>query len=228
MTKPLSNIDACVFDAYGTLFDVHSAAGFFASKLGDLEKPVSELWRAKQLQYTWLRSLMNTYHDFWEVTENALDFALATYDINNAELRNELMESYLRLTCFEEVPEVLRTLSSSGVKNAILSNGSPKMLEPLVKNSDLGGYLDACLSVDEVSIYKPAPVVYELACKRLNVKRENVAFMSSNCWDAIGAANYGFRVIWVNRYAQKLDRLPASPELTEIDLRRLPTIAGVG
>ena len=221
------NIQVCVFDAYGTLFDVHSAAGFHSKALGKLESPVSELWRAKQLQYTWLRSLMGNYVEFWTVTGDALDYALETHGVQDPELRNNLMDSYLNLQCFDEVPDVLRLLKKSGKSTAILSNGSPYMLNPVVKNSGISEYLDACISVDEIGIYKPVPKVYDLACKRFGVKPEEICFLSSNCWDAIGAASFGFQVAWVNRYNQQLDRMSVEPQAEIKDLTDLPALLGI-
>lgn len=227
MKESFSAIKACVFDAYGTLFDVHSAAALHARRLGDKEAAISELWRSKQLQYTWLRSLMRHYDDFWTVTSDALDYAMDTYGITDEKLREDLMNAYLRLECFEEVIEVLSALKDGGMVTAVLSNGSPAMLDPVVENSGVSQYLDACLSVDAVGVYKPDPAVYELACDRFGVEREQVAFMSSNCWDAVGAAEFGFKVAWVNRYGQRLDRLPAKPQAELSDLRGLPQLVGL-
>ena len=227
MNKPFSNIRACVFDAYGTLFDVHSAAAQHSQKLGDLEQPISEMWRSKQLQYTWLRSLMGVYDDFWTVTCDALDYSLETYGVRDPKLRKNLMNAYLQLSCFEEVEEVLRTLKENGFVTAVLSNGSPNMLEPVVVNSGVAQYLDACISVDEVKIFKPTAEVYNLACDRFDVKPEEVSFQSSNCWDAIGAAQFGFQVAWCNRYNQQLDRLPAKPQAEIKNLMELLSLLGI-
>ena len=219
-----SDIQACVFDAYGTLFDVHSAASQHSSVLGELEAPVSELWRSKQLQYTWLRSLMGNYVDFWTVTGQALDYSLETHGIQNQELRDNLMNAYLQLECFDEVLSVLETLKNKELKTAVLSNGSPNMLNPVVENSGVSNFLDACISVDEAGIYKPKAEVYELACERLDVKPEEVCFLSSNCWDAIGASYFGFHVAWINRYKQQLDLMDATPEVEITDLTELPPL----
>ena len=227
MNKPFSNIRACVFDAYGTLFDVHSAAGQYSQKLGELEASVSEMWRAKQLQYTWLRSLMGTYDDFWTVTGDSLDYALASHGVEDEELRSNLMNAYLQLSCFEEVPNVLRTLKENGIVTAILSNGSPDMLDPVVENSGVTDYIDACISVDAVKIYKPTAEVYQLPCDRFGVKPEEVSFQSSNCWDAIGGAQFGYQVAWCNRYGQQLDRLPAKPQAEISSLTELLPLLGI-
>ncbi len=221
MTKNFSDVKVCVFDAYGTLFDVHSAAAQYSTELGDLEQSVSELWRSKQLQYTWLRSLMEVYDDFWQVTAEALDYALASYDVVDSNLRDNLMNAYLSLDCFEEVAQVLKTLKESGVRTAILSNGSPGMLDPVVANSDVSEYIDVSLSVDAVGIYKPAAKVYQLPCDYFDVNPQQIAFQSSNCWDAIGGAHFGYQVAWCNRYNQQLDRLPAKPHAEISDLTQL-------
>ena len=228
MNSGFSNIKACVFDAYGTLFDVHSAAAQHSHKLGELEQSVSEMWRSKQLQYTWLRSLMNDYDDFWKVTGDALDYALASHGVEDDELRTNLMNAYLNLSCFEEVPAVLKGLKDSGMKTAVLSNGSPQMLDPVVANSGVADDIDMCISVDEVKIYKPTAQVYQLACDHLDVTASEVSFQSSNCWDAIGAAHFGFQVVWCNRYGQQLDRLPARPQVEVANLSPLLTLVGAG
>ncbi len=222
-----SNIKACVFDAYGTLLDVHSAAALHSKRLGNQAQAVSELWRVKQLQYTWLLSMMRRYEDFWIVTGNALDFALQSHQIKDDQLRSDLMDAYLNLSCFEEVPQILRRLRESEMTTAILSNGSPRMLDPVIKMCGVSNDLDVCLSVDSIAVYKPDPRVYEMACERLEVAPDEIAFMSSNCWDAIGAAEYGFQVIWVNRYQQQMDRLPASPDAEISDLNALPGLLGL-
>ncbi len=227
MNNQFSNIKACVFDAYGTLFDVHSAAAQHSHKLGELEQSVSEMWRSKQLQYTWLRSLMEDYDEFWIVTGDALDYALAAHGVEDDELRTNLMNAYLQLSCFEEVPRVLKALKDSGMKTAILSNGSPNMLDPVVANSGVASCIDVCISVDEAKIFKPAAVVYQLACDHLGVSASEISFQSSNCWDAIGAAHFGFQVVWCNRYGQQLDRLPARPQAEVKNLDALLTLVGV-
>ncbi len=227
MNESFSNTKACVFDAYGTLLDVHSAAGFHSKRLGDKETPVSELWRAKQLQYTWLLSLMRHYEDFWAVTGNALDYALQSHGVDDPQLRDDLMNAYLKLACFDEVPGVLQRLKDAGMATAILSNGSPDMLDPVVENSGIAPHLDVCLSVDAVRTYKPSPEVYEMACTRFNAEPGQIAFMSSNCWDAIGASEYGFNVAWINRYKQEVDLLPARPHAELVDLSGLPELLGL-
>lgn len=204
----LEGIKACVFDAYGTLFDVHSAVAGLRIKLGDKADGVSALWRSKQLEYTWLRSLMNEYVDFWQVTQDGLDYALQSHRVHDPSLRDALMQAYLSLDCYAEVPGVLSSLRSAGMANAILSNGSPKMLEAAVRNSNIAEDLDQVLSVDSLGIYKPHPSVYELAVDRLHVEPDEICFLSSNAFDVAGAATFGFKVCWVNRFGQVRERLP--------------------
>ena len=188
------NIGACVFDAYGTLFDFNAAAARFEAELGGKAAKLSEIWRAKQLQYTWLRSLMDDYADFWTVTGEALDYALDSVDINDEEIRSKLLNAYLTLDAYPEVPEMLQTLKSAGVRTAILSNGSPVMLDAAVKAAGLEDLLDATLSVEDVGIFKPHRSVYQLAVGVLGISAERVSFQSSNSWDAAGADHFGFCV----------------------------------
>jgi 2-haloacid dehalogenase len=219
-------IKACVFDAYGTLFDVHSAVGRYRSELGERSDQISGLWRVKQLEYTWLRSLMGRYADFSQVTADALDYALATFDVENPALREKLLLAYRSLDCYAEVPAVLRTLADAGMRLAILSNGSPAMLDAAVHGSGLQELFDSVISVDELQIFKPDPSVYQLACDRLRVEPDTVMFQSSNAWDAAGAKSFGFNVAWINRFSQQPERLgfPADHELG--DLSRLPALVG--
>ncbi len=226
-TKRLENIGACVFDAYGTLFDVNAAAQHCAADLGDKWLPLAELWRGRQLQYTWLRSLMENYADFWQVTGEALDFAMEALEIDDAALRERLMELYLQLDAYPEVGNVLRQLRDGGMKTAILSNGSPKMLQAAVDNAGIGGALDAVISVDQIKVYKTAPAVYQLAVDRLGVEASAICFQSSNAWDAHAALNFGFRVVWVNRFSQARERLPGNPDIMLDNLNPLPEIVGL-
>jgi 2-haloacid dehalogenase len=222
MDKRLGNILACVFDAYGTLFDVSSVARGARDALGDRWQALSDLWRQKQLQYTWLRGLAGHHADFWQVTGEALDFALATLRIEDASLRDRLMNLYLSIDAYPEVPGMLAALRQRGIKLAILSNGTPAMLAAAVDHSGLAGYFDAVMSVEEVAVYKPHPSVYELAPRRLNVARGNVCFLSSNSWDAFSAKAFGFQVLWCNRFGQAPERIPALPDGEIPDLSRLP------
>ena len=220
----LDGIRACVFDAYGTLFDVHSAAGRHRARLGEAAGSVSETWRSKLLQYTWLRSLMGCWTDFAEVLEDALDYALDEAGIRDDALRADLLEAHRSLDCYPEVTRVLDALRDGGMPSAILSNGSRSMLDAAVASASLGRRLEAVLSVDDVRVYKPHPDVYQLACDRLGVRREEVCFMSSNAWDAAGAATFGFRVVWVNRFGQARERLPDAPDLEVETLDPLPAL----
>ena len=225
MTQPrLNGIRACVFDAYGTLFDVNSAAARAKDALGDKWQPLADTWRAKQLQYTWLRSLMGRHTDFWQVTGDALDFAMANLSLNDPALRERLMGLYLQLDAYPEVKSTLTRLKQGGMKLAILSNGSPKMLASAVENSGLAGLLDAVLSVEQVRIFKPHPSVYQIAVDKLGVTREKICFLSSNAWDAHGAKAFGFRVLWCNRFRQAPERIPERPDGEIATLAALPEI----
>ena len=219
----LPGITACVFDAYGTLFDVHSAVRRYSNQIKESEA-VSALWRAKQLEYTWLRSLMGRYVDFWQVTADALDFALETYGISDTVIRQDLLQAYMTLSCYSEVPDVLDRLKRKGIRCAILSNGSPQMLSSAVKNSGLSEFFDAVISVDMIGQYKPDPRVYRLAVDELKVEKSKIAFQSSNAWDAAGANAYGFNVVWVNRFKQKPERLNTSVDIELTDLEKLPEL----
>lgn len=226
MSKPsaISGIKACVFDAYGTLFDVHSAVSSHRPRLGAAADGISSLWRSKQLEYTWLRSLMGHHADFWRVTADALDFALGSFEVSDSALRNDLLEAYLRLDCYPEVPSVLKTLKGLGLPLAILSNGSPAMLKSAVQSAGLENLLDGVWSVEEVGIFKPSPEVYRLATGHLNLPAEQIAFMSSNGWDCAGAASFGFQVAWINRFGQNPERLPFGPKVELKTLTELPQV----
>lgn len=212
--KPLrlTGIRACVFDAYGTLFDVNSAAARERDALGDQWQPLAELWRAKQLQYTWLRSLANRHADFWQVTGDALDFAMASLKLDDPTLRDRLMQLYLHLNAYPEVGETLTRLRTGGMKLAILSNGSPRMLSSAVANAGIAPLLDAVLSVEDAGTYKPHPAVYQLAVDRLQLKPDEICFVSSNGWDAFSAKAFGFKVVWCNRLGQVPERIPTMPD----------------
>ncbi len=222
MKDPLHDITACVFDAYGTLFDFNTAAASARDELGDDWQKLSDLWRLKQLQYTWLRGLGGRHAEFWQVTGDALDFALAQLKIDKPGLRARLMDLYLRLGAYPELPAMLSTLKARGLKLAILSNGSPTMLAAVVRNAGLEGIFDAVLSVEEVGVFKPHPSVYALAAQRLQLAPERICFLSSNGWDAYSAKAYGFRVLWCNRFGQAPERIPATPDGEISDLSLLP------
>jgi 2-haloacid dehalogenase len=218
----LRGIKACVFDAYGTLFDVSSVARGAHDTLGDTWEALSDLWRMKQLQYTWLRGLAGNHADFWQVTRDALDFSMSTLGITDNDLRDRLMNQYLSISAYPEVADTLRRLKTSGVKLAILSNGTPKMLASAVENSRLGGLFDAVLSVEEVGVFKPHPSVYQLASDRMGVAPEHICFISSNGWDAYSAKALGFHVLWCNRFAQAPERIPETPDGEIHNLSKLP------
>jgi 2-haloacid dehalogenase len=220
-------IGACVFDAYGTLFDFNAAAARCRDALGDQTDPLSALWRTKQLQYTWLRSLMGRHVFFWQVTSDALDYAMATLGIEDAALRERLLDCYKTLDAYPEVEGMLEALRGAGMKTAILSNGSPEMLASAVASAGLSDLLDAVLSVEDVGIYKPHPSVYRMAVDRLGVEAARICFISSNAWDANGAAAFGFRVVWVNRFGHTAERLPGDPVAEIETLEGLPGLLGL-
>jgi 2-haloacid dehalogenase len=222
----LPGIEACVFDAYGTLFDFAAAARRCRDVLGDDIDALTALWRDKQLQYTWLRAAQGRHADFWQVTGDALDFALATLRIDQPGLRDRLMTLYLTLDPFPEVADVLHRLKAAGLKVAILSNGSPRMLDAAVKAAKLETLIDAVLSVEEVGVYKPHPKVYQLAVDRLDLPATSIAFQSSNAWDAHAASAFGMRVVWCNRYGQRRERLPGLPDREVRSLAELPALVG--
>ena len=217
----IEGIRAYVFDAYGTLFDVNSAAARHKEALGDRWQPFAEVWRAKQLQYTWLRGLMRRHVDFWQVTGDALDFALAQGRIDDAALRERLMNLYLQLDPYPEVSETLRRLKERGLKLAILSNGSHEMLASAVENAELADPLDAVLSVEEVGTFKPDPAVYQLGVERLGLPAGEMCFVSSNAWDACAAKAFGYQVVWCNRFGQPPERIPEAPDAETRDIRGL-------
>jgi 2-haloacid dehalogenase len=221
---PLTGVQVCVFDAYGTLFDFASAARGCSDVLGDAIEKLTALWRDKQLQYTWLRAVQGRHADFWQVTGDALDFAFETLAIEKSGLRDRLMNLYLTLEPFPEVPEVLRRLKTAGLRTAILSNGSPMMLDAAVRGSGLGTLVDAVLSVESVGVYKPHPKVYQLAVDRLGIPAAAIAFQSSNAWDAYAASAFGMQVVWCNRYGQRPERLPGKPDRMVRSLAELPAL----
>jgi 2-haloacid dehalogenase len=226
MTAGMTGIEACVFDAYGTLFDVHSAVTRLRARIGDRADALSQLWRTKQLEYTWLRSLMGRHADFWQVTGDALEYALAGTGVD-AMLREPLLQAYLALDAYPEVPDALRRLRAGGLKTAILSNGEPRMLEAAARSAGIAELLDAVLSVEEVGVFKPHPKVYRLAVDRLGVRPDQIAFQSSNAWDVSGAAAFGLRAVWINRIGMPPERLPGAAEHELRDLSGLPALLGL-
>lgn len=217
-----SNIKACVFDAYGTLFDVHAPTAAIASELGNKAQPLSEMWRAKQLQYTWLRSLMGKYAEFWQVTGDALDYSLAAHGIDDKDIRERLMDLYMKLAAYPDAVSTLQQLKDAGYGTGILSNGSPDMLRAAVDASGLEPLLDHVLSVHEVGIFKPAPQVYQLAVDRFGVGRDEICFVSANSWDGWAAADFGFQVAHLNRFGQPKEILPGMPKVFLKSLSELP------
>lgn len=224
----LADISACVFDAYGTLLDFSSAVrNSRAAKLPNADALI-QLWRLKQLEYTWLRSLMGRFADFWHVTGESLDYAMETLGIDDPALRAELMQLFLQLEPYPEAVETLKRLKTAGVKTAILSNGSVTMLAAGVSSARLREHLDAVVSVDEVGTYKPSPAVYARAVERVGAAAaKNVCFLSSNPWDAHGGQTFGFRAVWVNRNKLAHDRLPGTPEFTVASLADVPGLLGL-
>jgi 2-haloacid dehalogenase len=226
-------ITTCVFDAYGTLFDVAAAARRTASEKGREEfakswVKVATDWRLKQLQYTWLRAIMDAHTDFWEVTQNGLDYALEASGLSkDSELRERLLALYWELEAYEEVPLMLNTLKSDGLQTAILSNGSPDMLEGAVKSAGLSSVLDDVISVEDVGIFKPDPRVYQMVCDRFNCDASEVLFVSSNGWDASAASKFGFQTVWVNRANEPQDQLPWVPKTRLETLHDIPNLAKI-
>jgi 2-haloacid dehalogenase len=223
---PRETIDAFVFDAYGTLFDTAAPVVRSRQALGDRAERLTQVWRTKQLEYTWLRSLRGDYVDFWHVTGDGLDYAMATLGIEDLALRSRLMEAYLILDAYPDAAATLKRLKSEGLRTAILSNGSPSMLTAAVGHADLHDALDAVLSVDAVGIYKPHPSAYRLACDRFGVAPERICFVSGNGWDVSGAAHYGFKVVWMNRAGAQPERLPGAPVAVAETLAALPGLIG--
>lgn len=223
---PLQHIQACVFDAYGTLFDFASAASRCRDSLGDKFDRLNALWREKQLQYSWLRAIQGAHADFWKVTGDALDFAMDSLELRDGTLRDRLMALYLELETFPEVSATLTRLRAFGLKTVILSNGSPSMLRAIVEYNGIGHLLDGVFSVEEAGVYKPHPKTYALAGERLGLDRRRILFVSANAWDAYAASAYGMRVAWCNRYGQRSERLPGNPDCEVQSLTDLPAIIG--
>ena len=216
----MKNIKAIIFDAYGTLFDVNSAAEKCKDKIGDKWQGFANYWRTTQLEYTWLRSLMNRHKDFWQITEDSLDKSIKAFKIDNS-MRNELLDLYKKLSTFTEVKEVLNSLKKKNYKLAILSNGTPALLNKLVSSNDLTDIFDDIFSIEEVGIYKPDSKVYDLPIKKYQIKKDEVAFLSSNTWDVSGGGNYGYNSIWVNRNKNIFDNLDYKPKNEVENLKQL-------
>ena len=219
----MKNIKAIIFDAYGTLFDVNSAAEKCKDKIGDKWEAFANYWRTTQLEYTWLRSLMKRHKDFWQVTEDSLDKSMKVFNIDNS-MRNELLDLYKILSPYPEVPEILKSLKEKDYKLSILSNGTPSLLNELVKSNNLENLFDNVFSIEEVGIYKPDSKVYDLPIKKYKIKNNEVAFLSANTWDVSGGGNYGFNSIWVNRNNSIFDNLDYRPQYEVKSLKELINI----
>ncbi|MCY3984417.1 MAG: haloacid dehalogenase type II [Roseovarius sp.] len=224
-------VTTCIFDAYGTLFDVAAAARNAANEPGRERfaahwKSIASNWRLKQLQYTWLRAIMNRHADFWDITCDSLDWSLEAEGLgDDSGLRETLLNLYWELDAYPEVKDMLKKLKSKTINTAILSNGSPPMLKAAVNSAKIGKYLDDVLSVESVGIFKPSDAVYNLATERFGCERHEVLFVSSNGWDACAAATYGFRTAWVNRMGEPVERLTAKPDHIVASLARIPELA---
>jgi 2-haloacid dehalogenase len=227
MSAPLAATTACVFDAYGTLFDFLSASKRCRDALGDKAEALGQLWRTRQLEYSWLRSLMGAHADFWQVTGEALDFAMASLGIKDAALRDRLMDLFLHIEAFADARRVLEALRRAKRSAIILSNGSPAMLDAAMKSAGVAGLLEAALSIETVGIYKPHRTVYELVTRHLKLSRERVCFVSSNGWDAAGAAHFGFAAVWANRAGAPRENLPGTLAAEIPDLDALPNLLGL-
>ncbi len=208
----MQNVKAIIFDAYGTLFDVNSAAEKCKDKIGDKWEPFANFWRTTQLEYTWLRSLMGRHKDFWQITEDSLDKSMKAFKIELS-MRKELLDLYKVLSPFKEVQETLKTLKEKKLKLAILSNGTPSLLKELVKSNNLENLFDDIFSIEEVGIYKPNSKVYDIPVKKYKIRKDEIAFLSANTWDVSGGGNYGYQAIWVNRNNDTFDNLDFKPKL---------------
>ena len=208
----MENIKAIIFDAYGTLFDVNSAAEKCKDKIGDKWESFANFWRTTQLEYTWLRSLMGRHKDFWQITEDSLDKSIKAFNVDTS-MKNELLNLYKILSPYKEVPETLKALKEKKFKLAILSNGTPSLLNELVESNNLNNLFDDIFSVEEVGVYKPNSKVYDIPVKKYKIKKNEIAFLSSNTWDVSGGGNYGYQAIWVNRNNNVFDNLDFKPKL---------------
>ena len=206
----MKNVKAIIFDAYGTLFDVNSAAEKCKDKIGDKWEPFANFWRTTQLEYTWLRSLMGRHKDFWQITEDSLDKSMKAFNIDSS-MKNELLNLYKILSPYKEVSETLKALKEKKFKLAILSNGTPSLLNELVKSNNLNNLFDDIFSIEEVGVYKPDSKVYDIPVKKYKIKKDEIAFLSANTWDVSGGGNYGYQAIWVNRNNNIFDNLDYKP-----------------
>jgi len=222
----IKGIRACVFDAYGTLFDIHAPVAKVAARIGPSADALSRLWRQKQLEYTWLRALMPAHADFWQITGDALDFALETHGIDDAPLRRDLMDLYLKLEAYDDAVPALQKLKANGLATGILSNGNPAMLDAAVRSAGLDIHLDNIISVEDAGIFKPSPRVYQLVPDTFGFTPTEVCFISTNGWDAAAAAHFGFQVVWMNRFGVAAEKLPGEPKAVIDGLDALPALVG--
>ena len=216
----MKNLKAIIFDAYGTLFDVNSAAEKCKSKIGDKWENFANYWRTTQLEYTWLRSMMSKHKNFWQITEDSLDKSMKKFRINN-NMRSELLDLYKILSPYPEVRETLKQLKNKNYKIAILSNGTPSLLNELVEKNDMKNLFDDIFSIEEVGIFKPSSKVYEIPIKKYKVDKSEIAFLSSNTWDISGGGNFGYNCFWVNRNSDVFDNLDYSPKYELKNLNEL-------
>ena len=216
----MKNVKAIIFDAYGTLFDVNSAAEKCKDKIGDKWEPFANFWRTTQLEYTWLRSLMGRHKDFWQITEESLDKSIKAFKIDSS-MKNELLNLYKILSPYKEVPETLKALKEKKFKLAILSNGTPSLLNELVKSNNLNNVFDDLFSIEEVGIYKPNSKVYDIPVQKYQIEKNEIAFLSANTWDVSGGGNYGYQSIWVNRNNNIFDNLDYKPRNEINNLKQL-------
>ena len=216
----MENVKAIIFDAYGTLFDVNSAAEKCKDKIGDKWEGFANFWRTTQLEYTWLRSLMDRHKDFWQITEDSLDKSIKVFNIDPS-MKNELLNLYKILSPYKEVPDTLKTLKEKKFKLAILSNGTPSLLNELVKSNNLDNLFDDLFSIEQVGIYKPSSKVYDIPIKKYQIEKNEIAFLSANTWDVSGGGNYGYQSIWVNRNNTIFDKLDFEPKYQITDLNKL-------
>ncbi len=219
----MKNVKAIIFDAYGTLFDVNSAAEKCKSKIGDKWESFANYWRTTQLEYTWLRSLMNRHKDFWQITEDSLDKSMKAFKIDYS-MKNELLDLYKILSTFPEVTEVLKKLKEKNYKLAILSNGTPSLLNELVKSNNLDNIFNDIFSIEEVKVYKPNSKVYDIPIKKYQIQKNEVAYLSANTWDVSAGGNYGFNPVWINRSNNIFDNLDYKPQNEIGNLKELLNI----
>lgn len=226
--RPFTEIDACLFDAFGTLFNVHGPAETLAHRLGEDAEAISALWRQKQIQYTWLRSLMGAYTDFGAITAEALDHALSAHNVGDDSLREDLLAQYRRIAAYPEVAPTLAHLRACGLATGILSNGERDRVRDAAQNAGIANDLDPILSADDVRVFKPDARVYQLGPDALGTPPHRICFVSANAWDVAGAAHFGYKVIWVNRFGQTRENLPGAPSAICARVDVVPQLLGHG